>query len=176
MNGKGRVQYKRREVKLVGVACAGNCLDSVPPQTTVVEEKPVFWSNPENWPDNILPGEDAIVEIPKGRTMILDIAETPILKNLQINGVLKFKLGMDIHLRAKIIFVRAGELQIGTEAVPFTNKATITLFGNSTSSPMAWSNSVEGGNKLIANVGTITMFGKQRTKMSRLRAPAKRED
>jgi hypothetical protein len=136
----------------------------------------VFWSNPANWPNSVLPGEDEIVEIPKGRTMILDIPETPIFKNLQINGVLRFKQGMDIHLRSKIIFVRAGELQIGTEAVPFTNKATITLFGDSESEPMAWSNSVEGGNKMIANVGKISMFGKQRMKMSRLRTPAKKGD
>jgi hypothetical protein len=42
---------------------------------------------------------------------------------------------------------------------------------------MVYDNAIEAGNKLIANVGTVRMFGKQRShKMTRLVAPANKGD
>jgi len=59
------------------------------------------------------------VEIEPDMNVVLDI-ETPVLAMLVINGRLSFyddnKL---IHLRAKHIFVRAGELLIGSSEAPF---------------------------------------------------------
>lgn len=41
--------------------------------------------------------------------MILDIAETPILNYLRIDGRLTFEDGIkDLHLRAKYIHIKAG--------------------------------------------------------------------
>lgn len=37
---------------------------------------------------------------------------------------------------------------------------------------MVYDNAVEAGNKLIASVGNITMYGKRRDKMTRLYTPA----
>jgi len=65
--------------------------------------------------------------------MILDLTETPILAMLQVNGRLTFideevainQEGRttsditDITLHAYHVFVRAGELNIGTEEKPF---------------------------------------------------------
>jgi hypothetical protein len=62
--------------------------------------------------------------------MVFDIPESPILKQLEINGRLSFKNDTDLHLRAKNIFVRAGELIIGYKDYPFKNSAKITLFGS----------------------------------------------
>ena len=45
--------------------------------------------------------------------MTLDLAETPQLVLLRVNGILRFKDDMDVHLKAKHIYVRAGELLIG---------------------------------------------------------------
>ena len=62
--------------------------------------------------------------------MLFDVAETPIINMLTINGRLTFEDEIkDLHLRAKYIFIRAGELIIGTVDAPFTKNATITLFG-----------------------------------------------
>lgn len=63
--------------------------------------------------------------------MILDLNETPKLHTLTINGRLSViqQDDFDVHIRAERIFVRAGELFIGSEEEPFTNKATITLLG-----------------------------------------------
>ncbi len=46
--------------------------------------------------------------------MVYDLSESPIVNLLEINGRLTFEEGVkDLHLRAKYIWVRAGELVIG---------------------------------------------------------------
>ena len=79
---------------------------------------------------------------------------------------------MDIHLKAKHIFVRAGEFFIGSEENPFTNKATITLFGEQKDETILMDGAVEAGNKVLANVGDVRFFGVDRSRMARLKAPA----
>ncbi len=51
----------------------------------------------------------------------------PALRSLTINGKLSFANDRDISLTTEWIYVPGGELQIGSEAKPFTHKATITL-------------------------------------------------
>ena len=94
----------------------------------VLEEGTRRWSDADNWGGE-LPKEGEDVEVPSGWNMVLDLAETPIFKSLTINGRLSFMTGMDVHLRTKQIFVRAGEFLIGNETAPFENQAEITLHG-----------------------------------------------
>jgi len=62
--------------------------------------------------------------------MILDIAETPALGTMNVNGLLTFAdQEGGVHLRANNVFVRAGELHIGNATHPYQNKAHITLMG-----------------------------------------------
>jgi len=69
--------------------------------------------------------------------------------------------------------VRAGEIHAGNETHPHFPKLKITLFGGRNDESMAYNDNIEGGNKLIANVGTVKMFGKERKqKMTRLHRPA----
>jgi hypothetical protein len=94
--------------------------------------------------------------------MILDIEETPILELVRINGILSFGNETDVHLRAKHVFIRAGELHIGNETHPYPNKARITLHGEKNYEHIVYDNAIEAGNKLLANVGIIKMFGQKR--------------
>jgi hypothetical protein len=49
---------------------------------------------------------------------------------VQINGQLVFKYDAPkLHLRAKYVFVRAGNLYIGNKTHPFLGEAKITLTG-----------------------------------------------
>jgi hypothetical protein len=117
------------------------------------------------------------VHILSGWNMILDIEETPILKLIRVNGILSFSEDMDVHLQAKHIYVRAGELHIGNETNPYQNNAKITLYGEKNEESIFYDNAIEGGNKVIANVGTVKMFGKSRTKkMTRLTQEANKGD
>jgi len=109
--------------------------------------------------------------------MILDIEETPILKLIRVNGVITFSDEMNVHLRAKHIFVRAGELHIGNETHPYNHTAKITLCGEKDSEAIVYDNAIEAGNKVLANVGKVKMFGQPRTtKLARLHQEAKRGD
>jgi hypothetical protein len=67
--------------------------------------------------------------IESGWNMHLDLDETPIFDKIEINGRLTFVNDKDIHLRAKKILVRGGELRIGTKEKPYLKKGIITLFG-----------------------------------------------
>ena len=105
--------------------------------------------------------------------MLFDLAESPILKTLTINGRLSFAQdGKDLHLNAKQIFVRAGEFLIGSEQKPFENKATITLHGMQKEETLVLSGTVSAGNKILATSGDVFCYGKKRDQHTRLIAPA----
>lgn len=95
---------------------------------------------------------------------------------IEINGRLEFKHDMNLTLNAKHIFIRAGELVIGNETHRFNNSATIVLHGKKDEQHIVYDGAIEAGNKLIANVGKISMYGKPRPTFSRLRAPCLRGD
>ena len=62
--------------------------------------------------------------------VLYDLEESPIYRYVQINGRTTFKKDAPrLHLRAKYVFVRAGELHIGNETHPFEGQAQITLYG-----------------------------------------------
>jgi hypothetical protein len=152
---------------------------------SVVEEKPMenrtrLWSNPKDWPNNTVPVEGNDVEVMSGWDMIFDLNDSsPIYNRVTINGRLTFKNDSTnndtMHLKAHHIFVRAGELNIGSKNHTFTKKAHISLWGKRTAEAMVYDNGVEAGNKIIANVGTINMYGMaKKTKMTRLREECKK--
>jgi len=61
------------------------------------------------------------VIIPPGQNFIFDLEESPIYNYVEINGRVTFMPQMPkLHLRAKYIFVRAGELNIGNKTNPFS--------------------------------------------------------
>src|ERR1041384_2879634 len=86
------------------------------------------WSDAATWPDKKVPGKDAIVTIDRDMNVILDVSPPP-LNGLTINGKLSFANNKDVELTTEWIMVH-GELEVGTEAKPFTHKATITLTDN----------------------------------------------
>lgn len=78
---------------------------------------------------------------------------------------------MDITLNANTIYVRGGNLIVGTQDEPFEYDATINLRGSRNSEAISFDSNIAAGNKVLANVGTVMMFGQERTqKMTRLLA------
>ena len=76
-----------------------------------------------------------------------------------------------MNLNCKYIFVRAGQLAIGSEEEPFQANAKITLFGEKNDEQIKMSGTVEAGNKLFANSGLVELYGKPRSRMVRLLSP-----
>jgi hypothetical protein len=116
-------------------------------------------------------------KIPTGWNIEFDLEESPLFEELEINGCLHFKRGEDAEkfkLRAKKILIRGGELYIGSKDKPYTGNAIISLEGNRNEETIAIEDiGVEAGSKIIANIGRLNMYGKQRSfKMTRLREPA----
>jgi cell migration-inducing and hyaluronan-binding protein len=87
------------------------------------------WSDPKSWPDGKVPGAGDAVTIAKDRAIVLDVTP-PALRSLTINGKLSFADDRDLALTTEWIYLSGGELDIGSEAKPYTHKATITLTDN----------------------------------------------
>src|SRR5690606_13854482 len=84
------------------------------------------WSDPAAWPDRKVPGAGDAVTIPRDLDLVLDVAP-PALRSLTVDGELRFSNDRDIELKTDWIYLRGGELHIGSEGKPHTRKATITL-------------------------------------------------
>ncbi|GAA0283737.1 hypothetical protein GCM10009127_26450 [Alteraurantiacibacter aestuarii] len=89
----------------------------------------VQWSDPAAWPDGKVPGAGEEVMIGRDMEVVLDVSP-PALRSLTIDGKLRFADDHDIALETEWIYLRRGELQIGSEERPFTHNATITLTDN----------------------------------------------
>ena len=135
------------------------------------EAKVRYWSNPESWGEGgKLPvaGESFVIE--KEWNMELDIAETSIFNKIEIKGILRFKKTIDVHLHAKKILIRGGELGVGTASSPYLKQGKITLHGRKEEPTIAIEDQgIEAGSKIIVNLGKLKLFGKKRSfKMTRL--------
>jgi len=102
---------------------------SMPAQALVGAVKQSRWSDPGSWPDGKVPGAGDAVTIARDRSIILDVSP-PALRSLTINGKLSFADDRDISLTTEWIYVPRGELDIGSEAKPYTRNAVITLTNN----------------------------------------------
>jgi hypothetical protein len=98
-----------------------------------------------------------LVVIGFGQIIYFD-ADTPILKGIIIQGgSLIFDDNQDVHLNAEyIIICDGGSLQVGTQANPFTHKATITMYGTLRSIELP----IFGAKVLALRNGTLDLHGK----------------
>lgn len=140
---------------------AGGCNSKLPAEGEI-EETPRYWSKPGSWTNGKVPVEGDIVEIDSTWNMILDVTNPPVLKTLEINGRLTIQNdGGNYHLQAYLIYVRKGELIVGTKDVPFTGTMKFTLHGTRANKDVYFHDKMfEGGNKVIANTGKLEMWGK----------------
>ncbi|HEY6815243.1 MAG TPA: G8 domain-containing protein, partial [Croceibacterium sp.] len=88
--------------------------------------KRMRWSDPAAWPAGKVPGAGDQVTIGRDMDVVLD-ADAPALRSLTIEGRLSFSDDRDIGLETEWIYLRGGELAIGSEASPYKHNATITL-------------------------------------------------
>ncbi|MEO8306845.1 MAG: G8 domain-containing protein [Pseudomonadota bacterium] len=90
--------------------------------------KPTNWSDPASWPNRKVPVAGDKVTIGRDRDVVLDVSP-PALGGLSIDGKLTFSNNADLELTTEWIMLH-GELAIGSEASPYTRKATIILTDN----------------------------------------------
>lgn len=90
------------------------------------ESGALLWSDPNTW-GGVKPVAGDDVTVPAEWHLILD-EDTPALDGLMINGTLEFARE-DLSLSAEWIMIH-GAMVVGSEAEPFTHRATITLTGD----------------------------------------------
>ena len=121
-----------------------------------------LWSNPATWPNKKVPVAGDKVDIASGKEVTLDVS-TPALGGLTINGKLVFADSKDLELNSEWIMVH-GELQVGTEAKPFTHKATITLTDNVKGEQMMGM----GDRGIMLSGGTLNLHGNRTNTWTKL--------
>ena len=122
-----------------------------------------------------MPEEGEDVHILPGMNMIFNMNPSPVYRLVRVNGNLTFDNTTDTHFKCKHLFIRAGEVHIGSEDYPMQKNARITLFGEKDAVSIVYDNAVEAGNKIIANINKLRVYGMPRGwKMTRLTAPALR--
>lgn len=146
-------------------ACDLEPVDDEDPQDTVK-----LWSDERTWPALgrvPIAGDEA--EIPDGWEVIYDVGTSPVLKSVEVNGKLSFERGQSAQLNTYSLWVRAGQVDIGTPDEPFDGDVEIVLHGNVESeSQFVFTQSVPVGNKNLIVTGTLNMYGTPRARMTRL--------
>src|SRR5690348_7904283 len=130
--------------------------------------KPAKWSDRATWPNKKVPVAGDKVDIPSGKEVILDVSP-PALNGLTINGKLSFADKSDLELSTEWIMVH-GELEVGTEAKPFTHKATITLTDNVKDEQMMGM----GDRGIMLSGGTLNLHGTAKNTWTKLSATAEK--
>jgi len=133
---------------------------------TAAQAQETRWSDPASWPDNKVPAAGEQVTIASGKQVILDVSP-PVLGGLTINGTLRFADESDLELNTEWIMVH-GELEIGTEARPFTHKATITLTDNVKDEQLMGM----GDRGIMLSGGTLNLHGNRSNSWTKLAATA----
>src|SRR6188472_1794891 len=124
------------------------------------------WSNPATWPNRKVPAAGDKVEIASGKEVILDVSP-PALGGLTVNGKLTFADKSDLELTTEWVMVH-GELEVGTEARPFTHKATITLTDDVKDEQMMGM----GDRGIMLSGGTLNLHGDRTNTWTKLAATA----
>ncbi len=126
------------------------------------------WADPATWPNNQVPVAGDKVTIANDQEVLLDISP-PALSGLTINGKLVFADESDLALTTEWIMV-FGELQIGTEANPFTHKAIITLTDNNEGEQLMGM----GDRGIMLSGGTLNLHGNITNTWTRLAETAEK--
>jgi cell migration-inducing and hyaluronan-binding protein len=123
----------------------------------------VLWSDPAAWPGGKVPAEGDAVTIARDVEVVLDV-DPPALRSLTIDGKLSFSNDRDLGLETEWIYLRGGELHIGSEASPYTRTATITLTDNVPGEDI----NTMGDRGIMVMRGTLSLHGDRQHTWSKL--------
>jgi len=130
--------------------------------------KQARWSDPATWPNRKVPVAGDKVTIGRDKDVVLDISP-PALGGLSIDGKLTFSSDADLELTSEWIMVH-GELAIGSEAAPYTRKATITLTDNVKGEDVM---AGMGDRGIMLSGGTLNLHGDRKNTWTKLTSTAK---
>ncbi len=126
------------------------------------------WSDPASWPDGKVPRDGDAVTIGRDKDIVLDVSP-PWLRSLTVNGKLSFSGDRDLELKTDWIYLAGGELDVGSEAKPYTREATITLTDKVPDENI----NTMGDRGIMLLGGTLSLHGDRTNSWTKLTATAK---
>ncbi len=115
------------------------------------------WSNVTQWPNETLPKAGENVTVNGNWTVLPDIDPAPV-NYLIIDGTVVADDTRDVLITARSIFIRAGNLTVGSPSAPFQHKFTIQV--NNTKNDNGWFiDPLVAGNKYIVVTGVLNLYG-----------------
>jgi hypothetical protein len=135
--------------------------------TPAAKMRTLRWSDAASWPDGKLPRAGDAVVIARDMAVLLDVAP-PALRSLTVDGKLSFSDDIDIELKTDWIYLRRGELEIGSEAKPHRRKATITLTDNVPDENV----NTMGDRGILLMGGTLRLQGDRKNSWTKLASTA----
>jgi hypothetical protein len=109
-------------------------------------------------------------------TVLVDVAETVHVRKIDIQGKLQFEDSGDRILHADYILNFGGVFEIGTSSEPFTHVAQVVLHGDFDSDALQIDEVHHLGAAVLANFGTLNIFGPERVSWVKLNATANAGD
>jgi hypothetical protein len=163
IKGSVSMRFNSRTLILCALAALG-FTSGVTAQEAVSSGK---WSDAATWSGGAVPQAGGSVTIASGQTVLLDVSP-PALHGITVNGKLAFADESDLALTTEWIMVH-GELEVGTEAKPFTHNATITLTDNVKDEQLMGM----GDRGIMLSGGTLNLHGNRTNTWTKLAATAK---
>ena len=120
-----------------------------------------FWSDPSNWPGGVLPAEGDNVTIPGPWTILMDMQPAE-MEFWQIDGrVIIPTSNTNVHIKARGIWIRAGELvtEKDTGLGYWPGSLTLELLGSKSDRGYTFTPSLQGS-KIFVNTGLLQLYGK----------------
>ncbi len=124
------------------------------------------WSEASTWSGGAVPIAGDSVTIGQGMDVVLDVSP-PALGGITISGKLSFADDSDLELSTEWILVH-GELEVGSEAQPFTHNATITLTDTVKDEQLMGM----GDRGIMLSGGTLNLHGTRTNTWTKLSATA----
>jgi cell migration-inducing and hyaluronan-binding protein len=144
---------------------AGMAMPAPAPAAAVKQTR---WSDPASWPEGKVPRAGDAVTIGRDKDILLDV-NPPALRSLTINGKLSFSDALDLNLTTEWIYVPGGELDIGSEAKPYSRKASITFTDNVPNEDI----NTMGDRGIMMLGGTLSLHGDRTNTWTKLARTAK---
>ena len=135
-----------------------------------------IWSNVTKWPGGVLPADGANVTVPGEWTVLMDIQPNVFGDWLIRGDVIIPDTNLDVHIKARNIWIKSGSIKAGTSSVPYPGKLTFEILGNKNDRSYVI-DPVIAGNKLFVVTGRLELYGPvPNTAWTKLTAMARRGD
>ena len=155
-----RAQQPHEHALTVNAVGGGVPLFCASPTATAVADGP--WSDAGTWSTGSVPGADAKVSIPTGRTVTYDVNADATIQCIEVTGRLSFS--PDVNTRLKIVnlvVLSGGALEVGTQARPVqAGRQAEIVIADQPFDPRVDPGQIGNG---IVGLGRIVMHGSAKT-------------